>query len=95
MDSIIQGIQDLYFNWKNETPLRIEKLPQSGSDRIYFRIFTANETFIATYNLNVQENNTFVIFSKHFTKQKLPVPEVYCINDAKTIYKKIWVPKVC
>ncbi len=86
MDSIIQGIQDLYFNWKNEAPQRIEKLPQSGSDRIYFRIFTTNETFIATYNLNVQENNTFVVFSKHFAQQQLPVPEVYCINNEQTIY---------
>ena len=86
MDSIIQGIQDLYFNWKNEAPLRIEKLPQSGSDRIYFRIFTTTETFIATYNLNVQENNTFVVFSKHFHEQQLPVPEVYCINAEQTIY---------
>ena len=86
MDSIIQGIQDLYFNWKKEAPLRIEKLPQSGSDRIYFRIFTSNETFIATYNLNVQENNTFVVFSKHFAQQQLPVPDVYCINEEQTIY---------
>jgi len=86
MDSIIQGIQDLYFNWKNEASVRIEKLPQSGSDRIYFRIFAANETFIATYNLNVQENNTFVVFSKHFSQQHLPVPDVYCINNEQTIY---------
>lgn len=86
MDSIIQGIQDLYFNWKNEVPLRIEKLPQSGSDRIYFRIFTTTETFIATYNLNVQENNTFVVFSKHFYEQQLPVPEVFCMNAEQTIY---------
>ncbi len=86
MDSIIQGIQDVYFNWKNEAPLRVEKLPQSGSDRIYFRLFTAQETFIATYNLNVQENKTFVIFSKHFYAKQLPVPEVYCLNDEQTIY---------
>lgn len=86
MDSIIQGIQELFFQWKNEAPTKIEKLPQSGSDRIYFRIFTTNETFIATYNLNVQENNTFVIFSKHFHQLHLPVPEVYCINEEQTIY---------
>ncbi|MEI2708703.1 MAG: hypothetical protein V9E96_06740 [Chitinophagaceae bacterium] len=78
MDLIIQGISDLYFQWKNNVPERIEKLPQSGSDRIYFRIFNANETYIATYNLNVQENNTFVIFSQHFVELGLPVPAVYC-----------------
>ena len=86
MDLIIQGISDLYFQWKKNVPERIEKLPQSGSDRIYFRIFNANETYIATYNLNVQENNTFVIFSQHFVELGLPVPAVYCINNEQTIY---------
>jgi len=86
MDSIIQDINNLYVQWKNETPERIEKLPQSGSDRIYFRIFYSNETYIATYNLNVQENKTFVTFSQHFLQQGLPVPAVFCINEEQTIY---------
>jgi aminoglycoside/choline kinase family phosphotransferase len=36
--------------------------------------------------LNVQENNTFVVFSKHFAQQQLPVPAVFCINEEQTIY---------
>ncbi len=86
MESIIQGIQTLCINLKSEVPTRIEKLPQSGSDRIYFRVYYHTETFIATYNLNVKENNTFINFSNHFYSKGLPVPQVFCVNEEQTIY---------
>lgn len=87
MDVIIDAIGKLYQSYTNEAAIRIEKLPQSGSDRIYFRIYASNNnTFIATYNLNVKENGTFIYFSKHFKAKGLPVPTVFCVNDAQTIY---------
>ena len=86
METIITSIEILFANWKNQQAERIEKLPQSGSDRIYFRIYLHNETFIATYNLNVKENSTFINFSNHFNSKLLPVPTVYCVNDEQTIY---------
>ncbi len=86
METIVTGIENLFASWKKQKADRIEKLPQSGSDRTYFRIYLANETFIATYNLNVKENNTFVNFSNHFREKALPVPQVFCVNDEQTIY---------
>jgi len=86
MDVIIQGIQGLFSNWKGIQPDRIEKLPQSGSDRIYFRLYAQGQTFIAAHNLNIKENNTFINFSKHFQQKKLPVPEMFCVNEEQTIY---------
>ena len=86
METIITSIEILFANWKKQQAERIEKLPQSGSDRIYFRIYLHNETFIATYNLNVKENSTFINFSNHFNSKLLPVPTVYCVNDEQTIY---------
>ncbi|MFY7899371.1 MAG: RapZ C-terminal domain-containing protein [Chitinophagaceae bacterium] len=86
MDLIIEGIDSLFQQFQQQKPDRIEKLPQSGSDRIYFRIYCQQQTFIATYNNNIKENDAFVSFSKHFKKPNLPVPEVYCINQDGTIY---------
>lgn len=87
MDAIVDAISQLYQSYTNEAAARIEKLPQSGSDRIYFRIYASNNnTFIATYNLNVKENGTFIYFSKHFKGKGLPVPTVFCVNDGQTIY---------
>ncbi len=86
MDNVIRNIGELFQTFKNHQPKRIEKIPQSGSDRIYFRIYTNNETFIATYNLNVKENKTFIYFSNHFKQKSLPVPAIFCVNDDHTIY---------
>jgi len=86
MENITTGIEQLFLDWKKHPAERIEKLPQSGSDRIYFRIYFGNETFIAAYNLNVKENNTFIGFSNHFNSKSLPVPKVFCVNGEQTSY---------
>lgn len=86
MEAVIQGIGELFSSVKKRTADRIEKLPQSGSDRIYFRIYANNDTYIATYNLNQKETNTFVQFSKHFKAAGLPVPEILAVNADSTLY---------
>ena len=86
MDSVTRNIGELFQSYKNNISFSFEKIPQSGSDRLYFRIHANNETFIATYNLNRKENQTFIRFSKHFKSMGLPVPEVLCVNEDCTIY---------
>jgi aminoglycoside/choline kinase family phosphotransferase len=61
-------------------------LPQSGSERHYYRIHTAGKTFIATHGANLAENEIFIYFSKHFKSRDLAVPEIFCINSQKDIY---------
>jgi len=86
MESIISDIKELFIK-NNATPVdSIEKLPQSGSERHYFRIRTSEKNFIATYGANVQENESFIYFSDHFRSRDLHTPKVYYINDDKTIY---------
>lgn len=86
MEAVIQGIGELFSSVEQRTADRIEKLPQSGSDRIYFRLYAGNDTYIATYNLNQKETHTFIQFSRHFKKAGLPVPEILGVNDNNTIY---------
>ncbi len=86
MEAAIQAISDLFESISNASPDRIEKLPQSGSDRIYFRIYSADKTFIATYNLNQRETQTFIYFSRHFSNAGLPVPQILAVNEDDTIY---------
>lgn len=56
----------------------IEKLPQAGSDRIYFRSTANGQSHIATYGTNLKENKTFCYFCRHFFEKGLAVPEVFC-----------------
>lgn len=86
MQFIAEEISRLFKTYSSTPVLNIEKLPQSGSDRIYFRIFTETGNYIATYNQNVKENLTFFNFSFHFKKRNCPVPEIYTANPEQTIY---------
>ncbi|MBO9573783.1 MAG: phosphotransferase, partial [Chitinophagaceae bacterium] len=58
----------------------------SGSDRLYFRIYSTDKSFIATFGKNIKENDTFIYFSKHLRSCGSPVPEILAVNDDKTIY---------
>ena len=86
MQSVIQEITNLFSSFSQVPVTRVEKLPQSGSDRIYFRIYTNDQSYIATYNLNRQETVTFVEFSRQFKISGAPVPKIFIVNDCDTIY---------
>lgn len=86
MDKASGAVDDLVKQYLGNNNSRIEKLPQSGSDRIYFRVFEGNNTLIATYSDNVKENDTFIQFSAHFKALQLPVPAVLAVNTAQTAY---------
>lgn len=86
MEDVLTYINKLY---KSIHPIdwdTINKIPQSGGDRIYFRITQGNHSWIATYNLNIKENQTFIYFSNHFFTKGLPVPKILAVNEDKTIY---------
>src|SRR5882724_5603210 len=86
MQSIIEAIKDLYIERYGKPCESVDVLPQSGSDRRYFRVHDGNSTCIATYGNNIPENETFIYFSRHFQKASLPVPEIYALTEDKTIY---------
>ena len=60
MDPMIEAITALYLDYAGAPFDHVTKLEQSGSDRTYFRISHYGATCIATYSLNVKENNTFL-----------------------------------
>ena len=61
MEEIISNIKELFEASVGIRVQSIEKIPQSGSDRIYFRIITDDLTYIATYGRNTRENDTFYL----------------------------------
>jgi aminoglycoside/choline kinase family phosphotransferase len=86
MQHIIEQIKVLFSNHDPSTVTGIDKLPQAGSDRHYFRIHTPTQTYIATYGTNLKENETFIYFSEKFKMQNLPTANVFWVNDDKSIY---------
>jgi len=84
----IDDIKKLYADFAGGvSPITgIEKIPQSGSNRSYFRILTRAGSYIACFNENVRENKTFVHYARHFRSKECPVPEILAINEDYTIY---------
>ncbi len=83
---IIKDIKELFENWQGKPLVNIEKLPQSGGDRMYFRLTGEEGSFIGTYNLNIRENQTFFYLTEHFAKLGSPVTEIFKINAQQTLY---------
>ena len=86
MKAVAEDIKKVFLSYKNIPVKSIEKLPQSGGDRIYFRIRTKEGSHIATYNHNIKENETFLKFSEHFKKSDAPVPQILKVSDDRTMY---------
>lgn len=86
MQHLIESISLLFKQWKGTYPLSVDLLPQSGSERRYFRLHHSEGSVIGTYGANVKENETFFYFSEHFKQKKLAVPEILAISNDKLFY---------
>jgi aminoglycoside/choline kinase family phosphotransferase len=85
MHPVNDQIIELYRSCFDVPPDSISKIPQSGSDRVYYRV-EGKKQCIATWNKNIRENQTFLRFSEHFKKTNCPVPVIYGVNAGSSIY---------
>ena len=79
-------VEQAFLKWSGTAPGIITRLPQSGSDRIYFRLLQGDEHVIGAYNPGRDENDAFVGFSNHFRSKGLPVPEIYVYYPEEKVY---------
>jgi len=86
MQSMIDAISQLYKTWRGKSPAQLDVLPQSGSERRYFRLHENGESVIGTYGANIKENETFIYFSSHFQKKDLSVANILAVNDEISAY---------
>ncbi|PZR27417.1 MAG: hypothetical protein DI535_10395 [Citrobacter freundii] len=86
MQPIIDSIRQLYIKWKGVEPDSIDVLPQSGSERRYFRLYGGGASVIGTYGANIPENDTFIYFSRQFKPKGLAVPEILAISEDGAYY---------
>ncbi|MBC7510820.1 MAG: phosphotransferase [Ferruginibacter sp.] len=82
----MEDIKKLFQEYSKDAIAAIETIPQSGGDRVYFRIRTATDSFIATRNDNVKENEAFIYFSQYFKNAFCPVPEILLVDKENKLY---------
>lgn len=76
----------LYESFVGTTPISIDELPSSGSNRRYFRLKGDKRTLIGVIGTNLQENEAFLSFDEHFADAGLPVPQVLIVSDDRMSY---------
>ena len=81
-----ENIQKLFKNWSGEESIHIEAMPQSGSDRQYFRVSGNTKQAIAVYNVWSKENKTFINYTRHFRKIGVNLPDFFAEDHDKNIY---------
>ena len=86
MELIEQEIKNTFTVFCTDTILNIQKIPQSGSDRVYFRITTNLKSYIVLYSKHIKENDTFIYFTNHFISKNIPVPNIFFVNKERSIY---------
>jgi aminoglycoside/choline kinase family phosphotransferase len=86
MQAEMDEVKAVFQSFKKEEIIAMDKLPQAGSERHYYRIHTAGKTFIVTYGANIKENESFIYFSDLFKSKKLSTPEIFYTSADKKIY---------
>ncbi len=84
--TILELLNDLFRRWCGESIVSINKIPASGSPREYYRISGTTSTAIGAINLDKEENEAFIEFSKHFHSLGLAVPEIYLVDLEHNTY---------
>ncbi len=79
---ISKGYKDLF----GGEATAIVPLPQSGSERRYFRVTGGMKNVIGVHNLDREENDAFIGFTRHFISKGLPVPEIFGYIPERYIY---------
>lgn len=83
---VLEKIRLLYKSWAGQEPDQLAPLPQAGSARQYFRLLSKEESVIATYNSDIQENEAFISFTNHFTNKGLAVPAILKVSPDQSCY---------
>lgn len=86
MKAEVEEVKAEFQKFKKDEITAFDKLPQAGSERHYYRIYTAQQSFIATYGANIKENESFIYFSDLFTARQLATPKIFYTSADKKIY---------
>lgn len=84
--SPVDSIKAYFKEAVKEDIIDFEVLPKSGGDRIYFRIITPVKSYIATYNDNIRENETFLYFTNRFHQVNAQVPQIFSKHPDGKMY---------
>ncbi|MBI2069521.1 MAG: phosphotransferase [Elusimicrobia bacterium] len=81
-----EALKEIFQKQFGETPEKIENLKGDGSNRRLLRLHGAGRSVIGVIGPDQKENRAFLYFSRHFRRAKLPVPEIYAVDEKQDVY---------
>lgn len=85
-NNIENKLHGLFTEWSGLKANQIQKLPHSGSNRIYYRLRNDNISAIGVYSDNFKENKAFIDFTSQFLACRINVPQIYVEKLNEHIY---------
>ena len=83
----MEKLLELYRQWSGEEAQQVTKLPGAGSNREYYRMTGQDgSTVVGCIGTSRDENHAFVYLARHFTRRKLPVPQILAVSDDELRY---------
>ena len=83
----MQKLIELYREWKGAEPANVQQIPGGGSNRTYFRLTDPNgQTVVGVIGTSRDEDHAFIYLTEHFTRRKLPVPQILAASDDQLRY---------
>ena len=79
-------LEKLYKELTGNTPEKLNKLTDVGSNRQYFRLTGNNCSVIGVCGNSLQENRAFLYMGNHFLSKGLPVPRIYTQSADEICY---------
>lgn len=79
-------IEKFFGNIIGESITKIISLPASGSNRKYFRIFTAHSSYVVCQSSNIKENVTFLSMTEMLGRNGIKVPKVFGKDKEGELY---------
>ena len=86
INDIKKELWSLFQTHFGEAPETVVALPRSGSDRMYFRLNSANHSAIGAYNADRIENEAFFSFTESFREVGVQVPQIFAISASHLVY---------
>jgi len=85
-ENIENKLTILFTEWAGAGAQQITKLPNSGSNRKYFRLHNKDISAIGVYNDNFKENIAYIKFTKQFLDSRINVPLIFSERLEENIY---------
>ncbi len=81
-----EQIKELFKNWCGQEADECKTLPESGSNREYYRVKNNAYSAIGVYNTDKAENRAFLYITTKLKKAGVNVPGIFAKNEEKGIY---------